>query len=69
MESGLAPSDDLESAILTTLEPGAYTAIVRGSDGSTGVGLVEIYDLDGAAISRTGQHQYPRLGSERVTAS
>ncbi len=54
MESGLAPSDDLESAILTSIEPGAYTAIVRGSNGGTGVGLVEIYDLDGAAISELG---------------
>ncbi len=54
MAAGLAPSDDLESAILTILEPGAYTAIVRGSNGGTGVGLVEIYDLDGAAISELG---------------
>ena len=54
MAAGLAPTDDLESAILTILEPGAYTAIVRGSNGATGVGLVEIYDLDGAAISELG---------------
>jgi hypothetical protein len=54
MDSGLAPSDDLESAILTSLEPGAYTAIVRGGNGTTGVGLVEIYDLDGAAVSELG---------------
>lgn len=44
--SGLAPSNDLESAILTTLAPGAYTAIVRGVDGGTGIGLIEVYDLD-----------------------
>jgi hypothetical protein len=54
MDTGLAPTDDLESAILTTLELGAYTAIVRGSNGSSGVGLVEIYDLDGAAASELG---------------
>ncbi len=46
MATGLAPSDDLESAILVTLDPGAYTAIVRGVNGGTGVGLVETYDLD-----------------------
>lgn len=42
---GLSPSDDLESAILATLSPGGYTAIVAGKDGVTGVGLVEVYRL------------------------
>ncbi len=49
MATGLAPSDDLESAIVATLDPGAYTAIVRGVGGDTGVGLVEAYDLATAA--------------------
>ena len=49
--SGLAPTDDLESAIITTLEPGSYTAIVSGKDGAIGVGLVEGYDLDQPADS------------------
>jgi hypothetical protein len=44
--SGLAPSNSLESAIMATLPPGGYTAIVRGVNGTTGVGLVEVYDLD-----------------------
>jgi hypothetical protein len=35
----------LESAILTTLNPGAYTAIVRGFQNSTGTALVEVYDM------------------------
>lgn len=43
--TGLAPSNDAEAAILTTLGPGAYTAIQSGSDGGTGVGLVEVYNL------------------------
>jgi hypothetical protein len=42
----IPPSNDLESAILATLDPGAYTAIVSGKDGGTGIGLVEAYDLD-----------------------
>src|SRR5205807_9645085 len=42
----LAPTNDFESAILQTLAPGAYTAIVRGKNGGTGVGLVEVYDAD-----------------------
>ncbi|MDQ6809661.1 MAG: hypothetical protein M3Z64_09615 [Verrucomicrobiota bacterium] len=44
----LAPSDDREAALIRTLEPGAYTAIVRGSGDTTGVALVEVYDGDGA---------------------
>ena len=44
--TGLAPSDDLESAIVGTLAPGLYTAIVAGKNGTTGIGLVEAYDLD-----------------------
>jgi hypothetical protein len=49
IDSNLAPTDDLESAILATLPPGSYTAIVSGNNGGTGVGLVEAYDLDQAA--------------------
>ncbi|MDQ3117180.1 MAG: hypothetical protein M3Q86_11355 [Verrucomicrobiota bacterium] len=43
--TGLAPTNNLESAILATLDPGNYTAIVRGVNGGTGVGVVETYDL------------------------
>jgi hypothetical protein len=44
----LAPSNPNESALQATLNPGGYTAIVRGANGTTGVGLVEIYDLSPA---------------------
>ncbi|HEV3147732.1 MAG TPA: hypothetical protein VGZ24_03720, partial [Chthoniobacterales bacterium] len=44
--SGLAPSSSLESAILAMPSPGNYTAIVRGVNNATGIGLVEVYDLD-----------------------
>jgi hypothetical protein len=43
--SGHAPTDPRESAIIATLPPGNYTAIVRGVNDTTGVGLVEAYDL------------------------
>ncbi len=42
---GFAPSDPRESALLATLSPGSYTAVVQGVNGATGVGLVEVYDL------------------------
>jgi hypothetical protein len=45
MDSGHAPTDPRESAIIATLPPGNYTAIVRGINNTTGVALVEVYDL------------------------
>jgi hypothetical protein len=45
-DSGHAPTDPSESAIIATLPPGRYTAIVRGVNNTTGVALVEVYDLD-----------------------
>jgi len=50
--TGLAPTEDAESAILVPLDPGTYTAIVKGKNNNTGVGLVEVYDLDSAATSK-----------------
>ena len=42
----IAPTSNLESAVVTTLPPSNYTAVVRGFDNSTGVGLVEVYALE-----------------------
>ncbi|MEY2496367.1 MAG: hypothetical protein QOJ45_2859 [Verrucomicrobiota bacterium] len=45
--SGLAPQNDAEPAILTTLQPGeGYTAVVRGHNNDTGIAVVESYDLN-----------------------
>ena len=52
IDAGFAPSNDKESAILMTLEPGLYTAIVRGVGATTGVALVEAYDLDRTVDSK-----------------
>jgi hypothetical protein len=52
--TGLAPGSDLESAIVATLSAGPYTAIVRGQNNGTGVGLVEAYDLESGADARLG---------------
>ncbi|HTL16953.1 MAG TPA: NHL repeat-containing protein [Patescibacteria group bacterium] len=43
--TGLAPPNDLESAILFQLQPGNYTAQLAGKNGTTGIGLVEVYDI------------------------
>lgn len=50
--TGIPPTDDRESAIIATLQPGNYTAIVRGQADSNGVALVEIYNLDYASTAR-----------------
>jgi hypothetical protein len=44
--SGHAPTEPSESAIIATLQPGNYTAIVRGVNNTLGVALVEVYDLN-----------------------
>jgi subtilisin family serine protease len=54
IDSGLAPSNDLESAIIATLPANGktYTAIVRGVGGTTGTGVVEVYDIDRSVGSK-----------------
>jgi len=49
--TNLRPPDPRESAILVTLAPGAYTAVEAGNNNTTGVGLVEVYDLNTAVFS------------------
>jgi hypothetical protein len=49
---GLAPNNPKESGIPVTLHPGAYTAILAGKNAGTGVGLVEVYDTNGATSSQ-----------------
>ncbi|PZR72456.1 MAG: hypothetical protein DLM73_13150 [Chthoniobacterales bacterium] len=44
--TGAAPISDFESAIVDTLAPGSYTVVMKGKGGTSGVGLVELYDLD-----------------------
>jgi hypothetical protein len=50
--SGIQPTDALESAIDATLAPGNYTAIVRGNNNTSGVALVEVYDLSPAVPAK-----------------
>src|SRR5207248_270829 len=49
--TGLAPPNDLESAIRIAVQPGNYTAILSGKNNTTGVGLVEVYDITTGAFA------------------
>jgi hypothetical protein len=51
-QTGLQPQDSRESAIIATLSPAAYTATVAAANGSSGVGLIEIYDLNAAGTAK-----------------
>ena len=52
--SGYAPSNVMESAMIVTLPPGNYTAIVRGVNNTTGIGLVDVYNLSATTASILG---------------
>ena len=50
--STIPPGNELESALVATLNPGAYTAVLAGKNQGTGIGVVEVYDLAQAANSK-----------------
>jgi CSLREA domain-containing protein len=50
--SGVAPSNDLESAIVANLTPGSYTAVVRGANNGVGTGVVDAFDLSAASTAK-----------------
>jgi hypothetical protein len=58
--TGVPPTKDAESAIVRTLPPGNYTAIVRGRNSTTGVALVEVFSLGGSAA--TSESDAPQSG-------
>jgi hypothetical protein len=66
----LQPPNDLESAILTTLNPGAYTAILRGFHNSTGTALVEVYDtsVGSTELSNISTRGFVRTGNNVMIA-
>jgi hypothetical protein len=66
----LQPSNELESAILTTLNPGAYTAIVRGFQNSTGTALVEVYDasVGSTELSNISTRGFVQTGNDVMIA-
>jgi hypothetical protein len=69
--TGIPPTDNAESAILATLPPGAYTAIVKGKNNTSGVGLIEVYDLNQGSASKLANlstRAFVSTGSDIVIA-
>jgi hypothetical protein len=52
LATGIPPTNNLESAIDATFNPGAYTAIVSGKNNTSGVALIEVYDLSQAVLAK-----------------
>jgi hypothetical protein len=68
--TGIPPTDNLESAIVADLLPGAYTAIVKGKNDTSGVGLIEIYDLSHgiSKLANLSTRAFVSTGSDVVIA-
>ena len=67
--SNVAPTNDLESAIIADLAPGSFTAVVKDNTGASGSGLVEIYDLDsgsGARLANISTRGLVQTGDSRL---
>ena len=68
--TGLAPADPKESAVIASLQPGSYTAVVSGVGDTSGVALVEAYDLDTGVPAGNGElRQIDRLGLPAVNVA
>jgi sugar lactone lactonase YvrE len=61
--TGIPPSDEHESAILAYLSPGNYTAVVLGRDGSTGIAVVEVYDLGTASLDQSSNAKLAQIST------
>jgi hypothetical protein len=68
-DTGIPPTDDLESAIVAVLDPGAYTAIVRGKNNTSGVALIEVYDLDQVGPSQAGNSRLANLSTRAFVST
>ena len=67
--SGLAPTNQAESALIATLPPGNYTAIVKGVNDGTGVGIVEVYDLaatSGSLLANISTRAFVQTGDNAM---
>jgi hypothetical protein len=64
----IAPTDSRESAIIAILNPGSYTAVVRGKNDTTGIAVVEVYDLGVASLDVSSEARLAQI-STRGTVS
>ena len=62
-DTTIPPSDDREAAIVIALDPGNYTAIVSGKNGTTGIGLVELFDLGTATLDSSSKAQLAQIST------
>jgi hypothetical protein len=67
--TGLAPTNPNEAAIIATLAPGNYTAVVEGEGGAAGVALVEFYDLENASAQSATLRQVDRMATPAVNVA
>lgn len=63
IDSTVPPEDDRESAIVATLNPGPYTAIVGGKNGGTGIAIVEVFDLGTASLEASSNSKLANLST------
>ena len=63
LQTGVPPPDDRESALVAILNPGAYTAVVGGKDGTTGIGLIEVYDLGTASLETSADSNLANIST------
>ena len=63
IDTTIPPNEEREAAILATLNPGAYTAVVKGNAEGTGVGLVELYDLGTASLDSSSAAQLANIST------
>ena len=62
-DTTIPPPDDRESAIVIGLDPGNYTAILSGKNGTTGIGVVEVFDLGTASVDSTSKSQLAQIST------
>ena len=63
ISTGIPPTDERESAILAYLNPGNYTAVVRGKDNATGIAVVEVYDLGTASLDSSSNAKLAQIST------
>lgn len=63
------PADDREAAIVAVINPGNYTAIVRGKDDTTGVAVVEVYDVGTASLDASSNAKLAQISTRGTVLS